>query len=60
MELKNLQKKDLIELAKKVNRNPEHLRKIAIGERPCPAKVAQEIDKATGGLVKKEQLVGWE
>ena len=60
MKLKNIPKKDLLELAKKVNRNPEHLRKIATGERPCPARLALKIEQASGGLIKKEELVGWE
>ncbi len=44
-------------LSKKVGRNSEHLRKIALGNRPCPPNLAEAIEKATGGLIKKEDLV---
>jgi len=60
MKLKELSKKDRDALALKIKRNPEHLAKIARGERPCPANLALKIDNATGGLIKKEELVGWE
>ena len=60
MELKHLKKSDMEELAKKIGRNAQHLRKIAIGERPCTAKLALKIERATGGLIKKEQLVSWD
>ena len=60
MKLQDLSKTDRDALAKRVGRNPEHLAKIARGERPCPAKLALLIDRDTGGLIRKEQLVGWE
>lgn len=56
----NLSKTDRDALAKRIGRHPEHLAKIARGERPCPAKLALLIDQDTGGLIRKEQLVGWE
>ena len=59
MELKDLKKSDMVELAKKIGRNPIHLRKIAIGERPCTARLAAKIEQATGGMIKKEDLVSW-
>ena len=60
MKLQELSKKDRDALAKRLNYNPEHIAKIARGERPCPAKLALLIDKDTGGLIRKEELVGWE
>lgn len=60
MRLNELSKIDRDALAKRVDRHPEHLAKIARGERPCPANLALLIEKATGGLIRKEQLVGWE
>ena len=60
MELQDLSKTDRDALADKIGRNREHLSKIAHGERPCPARLALLIENATGGLIRKEQLVGWE
>ena len=60
MKLKELPKIDRDALADRIGRNREHLAKIARGERPCPCKLALLIDEATGGLIRKEQLVGWE
>ena len=59
MKLNELSKIDRDALAVRIGRHPEHLAKIARGERSCPAKLALLIEKATGGLIRKEQLVGW-
>jgi len=56
----NLSVEDCEKIAENVNRNPQHIAKIARGERPCPAKLALLIEKATGGLIRKEQLVDWD
>lgn len=57
MKLRDLTTEQIETLAKKVDRNPEHLKKIARGERPCPAKLAEKIEEKSGGLLKKEDLV---
>ena len=60
MKLRDYTKQDFITLGKQVNRNPEHLYKIAIGQRPCPAKLAIAIERATNGLIKKGDLFEWD
>ena len=56
MKLIDFNKQQLLILAEKVNRNPEHLRKIARGERRCPSYLAEAIEKASGGILTKEDL----
>ena len=57
MNLKTLSKKQLGELANRIKYNPEHLRKVAIGARPCSRKLAELIEKATFGAIQKEKLL---
>lgn len=60
MELKDLKKEDLFELARKVKRSPEHLIKIGKGQRPCPAQLALAIQKATNGFININPMTFWE
>ena len=57
MDLKTLSKKQLTELSTQIKYNPEHLRKVAIRARPCSRKLAELIEAATFGAIKKEKLL---
>jgi len=57
MEIKNLSNKQLTDLAGRIKYNPEHLRKVARGVRPCSKKLAELIEKETYGAIKKEAIL---
>ena len=59
MKLKELSKEQNATIALRVGCHPEHLRKIALGKRRCPAPLAKKIEDASGGLLKKEDIVTW-
>ena len=57
MKLSDLTKEQLATLAKQVGCNAEHLYKISKGYRPCTPQLAEKIEAAFNGLLRKEDLV---
>lgn len=57
MKLQNFTPKQIAELAIKIRCNPDHLYKIARGYRPCGRQLAEKIEQAMDGLLRKEDLV---